>query len=106
MRKMFQYRIYPTKKHMKALEATLEECRWLYNHVLEKRRDAWKQEEQSLSLYQQQETLSIFAQLAAKAEEAGRELIKVNSAYTSQTYSRCGHQQKMPLSERTYHCPC
>ena len=56
---MFQYRIFPTKKQVKALEATLEECRWLYNHLLEKRRDAWEQEGKSLSLYQQQETFSI-----------------------------------------------
>ena len=62
MRKMFQYRIYPDKKLMKALEATLEECRWLYNHLLETRRDAWEQEGKSLSLYQQQETFSILKQ--------------------------------------------
>src|SRR5258708_10164401 len=62
MRKMFQYRIYPNKKQMKALEATLEECRWLYNHLLEKRRDAWEQEGKSLSLYQQQETFSTLKQ--------------------------------------------
>src|SRR6266496_1748355 len=47
-----------------------------------------------------------FGQLSCKAEEAGRTLVKVNPAYTSQTCSRCGHRQKMPLSERTYHCPC
>lgn len=59
MRKMFQYRIFPTKKQVRALNNTLEECRWLYNHLLEKRRDAWEQEGKSLSLYQQQETFSI-----------------------------------------------
>jgi putative transposase len=47
-----------------------------------------------------------FAQLSSKAEEAGRVLVKVNPAYTSQTCSTCGHRQKMPLSERVYHCPC
>lgn len=47
-----------------------------------------------------------FDQLSRKAEEAGRELRRVNPAYTSQTCSRCGHRQKMPLSERVYHCPC
>ena len=25
---------------------------------------------------------------------------------TSQDCSRCHHRQKMPLSERVYHCPC
>jgi putative transposase len=49
---------------------------------------------------------AFFAQLDAKAEEAGRQFIKVNPAYTSQDCSRCHHRQKMPLSERTYHCPC
>ena len=35
MSKIFQYRIFPTKKQVKALNDTLEECRWLYNHLLE-----------------------------------------------------------------------
>ncbi len=47
-----------------------------------------------------------FDRLSSKAEEAGRTFIKVNPAYTSQNCSRCGHRQKMPLSERVYHCPC
>jgi putative transposase len=47
-----------------------------------------------------------FSKLSCKAEEAGRQLVKVNPAYTSQGCSRCHHRQKMPLSERTYHCPC
>ena len=48
-----------------------------------------------------------FAQfLSYKAESAGRQLIKVNPAYTSQTCSNCGNRQKLELSNRTYHCPC
>ena len=49
---------------------------------------------------------AFFSMLSAKAEEAGRQFVKVNPAYTSQECSRCGHRQKMPLSERMYHCPC
>jgi putative transposase len=49
---------------------------------------------------------AFFSQLSCKAEEAGRQFIKVNPAYTSQDCSRCHHRQKMPLSERMYHCPC
>jgi putative transposase len=41
-----------------------------------------------------------------KAEWAGRAFIAVNPAYTSQDCSRCGHRQKLPLSERVYRCPC
>lgn len=49
---------------------------------------------------------AFFSQLSCKAEEAGRQFIKVNPAYTSQTCSACGHRQKMPLSERVFECPC
>ena len=49
---------------------------------------------------------AFFGQLSSKAEEAGRVFVKVNPAYTSQDCSRCHHRQKMPLSERLYHCPC
>ena len=49
---------------------------------------------------------AFFAQLSSKAEEAGRVFVKVNPAYTSQTCSRCGHRQKMPLDVRVFDCPC
>ena len=62
MRKMFQYRIYPTKKQVHKLNATLEECRWLYNHLLGKRKDIYEHEGISLLLYQQQETFPLLKQ--------------------------------------------
>lgn len=58
MRKTFQYRLYPTKNQLKNLETTLEECRWLYNHLLAKRKDTYEQTGKSVSLYQQQATFS------------------------------------------------
>ncbi len=48
---------------------------------------------------------SFFAQLLGKAAEAGRVVVRVNPAYTSQTCSACGHRQAMPLSVRVYECP-
>ncbi len=62
MRKMFQYRIYPTKKQVQKLSETLDECRWLYNHLLETRKTAYAQRGESLSCYQQQSTYSILKQ--------------------------------------------
>ena len=47
-----------------------------------------------------------FSKLSCKAEEAGRQVVKVNPAYTSQTCSSCGHRQKMPLDLRIFACPC
>ena len=46
-----------------------------------------------------------FTRLLAKAEEAGRQVVKVNPAYTSQTCSGCSHRRPMPLSVRVYECP-
>jgi putative transposase len=62
MRKMFQYRIYPTKKQLHTLNDTLEECRWLYNHLLEKRQEAYEQTGKVLTLYGQQSTFPILKQ--------------------------------------------
>ena len=41
-----------------------------------------------------------------KAECAGRNVEQVNPRNTSKTCSVCGHIQSMPLSQRTYICPC
>src|SRR5258707_3036143 len=57
MRKTFKYRLYPNKQQQRLLEQQLEACRWLYNHLLAARRDAWEQSQQSLRLYEQQATL-------------------------------------------------
>lgn len=46
-----------------------------------------------------------FTRLLSKAEEAGREVVRVNPAYTSQTCSACGQRQPMLLSVRVYDCP-
>jgi len=62
MHKMFQYRIFPTKKQVHKLNETLNECRWLYNHFLEKRKTTYEQEGQSLSCYHQIDTLGLLKQ--------------------------------------------
>ncbi len=43
--------------------------------------------------------------LTMKAESAGRLVVAVNPAYTSQDCSACGHRAKKKLSERWHHCP-
>ena len=39
-----------------------------------------------------------------KAENAGRKVIKINPAYTSQTCSQCHCRKKLVLSDRTFKC--
>src|SRR6266550_775443 len=59
---MFQYRIYPTRKQLHKLNETLDECRWLYNHLLEMRKHAYAQTGKGLSCYEQQATYPILKQ--------------------------------------------
>ena len=44
--------------------------------------------------------------LSYKAEEAGRQVTKVDPKFTSQTCSACGRRQKMALSRREFVCEC
>jgi len=49
---------------------------------------------------------SFIAKLASKAEEAGRELVKVSARFTSQDCSVCGRRKKKDLSQRWHSCEC
>ena len=51
--KTFKYRIYPTKRQKTIMEQTLHECRWLYNQLLEQRKVAWEERQESISMYGQ-----------------------------------------------------
>lgn len=53
MLKSYTYRLYPTKKQQTILNQTLEECRLLYNHFLEQRKNSWEQNKKSLNYHSQ-----------------------------------------------------
>jgi putative transposase len=57
MRKTFKYRLYPTKQQQRLLDEQLEERRWLYNHLLAERKQAWEERQEVVRLYEQQATL-------------------------------------------------
>jgi len=57
--KTFKYRLHPTKQQQRLLNQQLEECRWLYNHLLAERRDAWEQRQESLRYYDQAMSLPV-----------------------------------------------
>src|SRR5690242_9868022 len=48
-----QYRLYPTNEQRRLLDQQLQECRWLYNRLLEDRKTAWEQRGESVRLYDQ-----------------------------------------------------
>ena len=57
MQRGFKYRLYPTPAQESTLFRTLEECRWLYNHFLEERKNSWEQEQKSVGKWEQQHSV-------------------------------------------------
>lgn len=53
MIKCFKYRLYPTKQQVAAFEQMLETHRRLYNDALAERKDAWENEQRSVTYYHQ-----------------------------------------------------
>lgn len=53
IRKAFQFHLRPTKKQARALQFHLDECRWLYNELLEQRKTSYLELEESLTRTQQ-----------------------------------------------------
>jgi putative transposase len=49
----FKYALYPTKRQQTLLSNTLEECRWLYNHFLEERKNSWEQKKKGINYHTQ-----------------------------------------------------
>lgn len=120
MLKTYKYRIYPTKAQESILNKMLEQCRWLYNKVLETRKDAYEQDGKSLGLYDTQnmipqwkkekeslklvhslvlQNVNIRVDLAFKAffrrvkagEEPGYPRFKGYGRYDSMTYPQYGN---------------
>ncbi len=53
MLKTMKYRLRPTKNQMHTLDAQLEECRWVYNHLLAERKTVWEERQESLTYHTQ-----------------------------------------------------
>jgi len=58
MKKTYQYRLYPNNKQKELLFNQLEQCRWLYNHLLEQRKNSWENLKESVSMYDQQKYIT------------------------------------------------
>jgi putative transposase len=53
IRKAFQFHLRPTKKQARALQFHLDECRWLYNELLEQRKTSYLELKENLTRTQQ-----------------------------------------------------
>ena len=72
MRKTYKFRIYPTRKQKKALNKTLEACRWVYNKTLEYKKACWE-------LYKRHSTYYTTTALLPRWKEIKPELNSVHS---------------------------
>ena len=59
MRKAFKYKLYPTRQQDAAMFTMRETHRRLYNRALAKRKDAWEQEQRSVTVYDKSKQLNI-----------------------------------------------
>jgi len=50
-KKTFKYRLYPSEKQARALQSSLDACRWVYNKTLEVRKQAWEEQNPSSYLF-------------------------------------------------------
>jgi putative transposase len=57
MAKVFRYRLKPTKAQIAKLNEQLELCRWVYNETLAMRKNAFEQEERSVSYFESKRML-------------------------------------------------
>jgi len=62
----YKYRLLPTKAQRAKLANTLELCRWVYNETLAVRKNAWEQEQKSISRY---ETINMLPMLKEQKPE-------------------------------------
>jgi putative transposase len=86
MRLAYKYRLFPTKTQRQALESALELCRWVYNQTLALRKDAWEQEERSVSYFETKRMLPLWKEqkpaLAAVHSQVLQDVtLRVNLAF-------------------------
>src|SRR5215831_5947574 len=95
--KTFKYKLVPTLAQERGLERVLGLCRYLYYTALEQRIDAYQRRHVAKSI-QDAGWSNFLSILSFKAVCAGRSVVAVPPAYTSQLYSSCGAVAQKGLS--------
>lgn len=79
--KSYKFRLNPTKKQAKVLQQTLDECRWLYNTLLEQKKLSYEELDLPLSKYEQ---MMFLPELKIERPE----LLNVHSQVLQETVTR------------------
>ena len=78
--KNFEFRLYPNKSQKKAIEASLEACKDLYNAVLEEKIRAYKEDDTNLNA---------FDLINRRKELAAKKNIDISILYSQVSYNVC-----------------
>ena len=107
VRKTYKYKLKPRPEQERSLERTLMLCRHVYNAAIGERREAWRMRGVSLGTKSISDAgwSAFLLILSYKAAWAGRRVVAVNPAFTSQTCSGCGVLVAKGLSVRWHSCP-
>ena len=105
----YRYRLLPTKRQHRALEAILESQRELYNAALEERIDAYRKAGISRTYYDQTHALAQWRQSDADgrsiSSKAGVRIVEVSPANTTQDCSSCRERVPKDIDVRMHRRP-
>ena len=74
--KAFKFRLYPTKEQAEQINRTLGCCRYVYNHMLERRIKAYKRRQESFSYIKMQNLLPQMKEYLPWLAEADSQALK------------------------------
>ena len=76
MSKVFRYRLKPTKSQVAILNRQLDLCRWVYNETLALRKNAWENEDRSISYFESKRMLPIWKESKPELSEVYSQVLQ------------------------------
>jgi len=76
MPKLFRYRLKPTKSQVAILNRQLDLCRWTYNETLALRKNAWENEDRSISYFESKRMLPLWKESKPELSEVYSQVLQ------------------------------
>lgn len=76
MLKVFRYRLKPTKSQVAILNRQLDLCRWVYNETLALRKNAWENEDRTISYFESKRMLPVWKESKPELTEVYSQVLQ------------------------------
>jgi len=76
MPKVFRYRLKPTKSQVAILNRQLDLCRWVYNETLALRKNAWENEDRTISYFESKRMLPVWKESKPELTEVYSQVLQ------------------------------